>query len=390
MSCTPLETCCSEDRVDLSCIYYNYNLPETTSNLLCYLNGKSNTTVTSILESLDRRLCLEIGGAKVLVTEDDTEAEYLEDKIQINSFLIKEKIVDNCGVETLRISLDVDEIVANFPSLFPTIYTHNNTICGSQSTKIYVTGCIGAPITWWRNSNMIVGEAFTELLVSGIGGIYYAKCGSTNISNSIEIVYTAVCPTPPVPVVTPVPAPTSTPIPNSPTPSPVAPTPVTPIPAPVPIPNPVPVAPTPIPITPTPVPVPVIPSPVPVPVPIVEILCAGGVTGDAGNYTWNDCDGITHSETLGAGVYVCFDANSPHFGISNDGDCDPPVPVPSPVPVAPTPIPPLCSSGEVSETGNYTYTNCEGTTISTTLTAGQIICFDANFPHFGIPVDGGC
>ena len=100
INCDPcLSTDICVDKFDASCISYNFNRPDDTSGLSCFLKLPSNTNLKTILEVLDEKLC---------ALESISDINFID-----NDCISWTKSVSPSGVITILPILDIDCLITN-------------------------------------------------------------------------------------------------------------------------------------------------------------------------------------------------------------------------------------------------------------------------------------
>lgn len=236
----PLDICYEggcEEKISAECVIYKPT--ERTSFLKCFLGISTKTSLETILERLDSKLCTfftfnlnECGQGllqlpnesdfksimermlyylcnlnvnKVKVSESDSTPGYLFDKIIVGECVRKQKTLIN-GAEHLILYLDFNCIAANLPTCVEVIpdcitvdinggstssfnLTANKTqICGQETATLTATNC-STGITWYKDNQVIVNNSN---ILSATAGVYYAVCNGIN-SNAITITNTGDC-----------------------------------------------------------------------------------------------------------------------------------------------------------------------------------------------------
>lgn len=211
----PCSTSCSI-KTSTDCVIYDAN--PHRSNLTCFLGVNNGTSLTKILEILDKKLCIpiskcarerlglgfetdipmavvklldyvcEIEDVKIKVSDEDNSNGYLFDKIETGDCVKKFLTKDYLGNEKVKIELDfpcIESMLSCCGGNNTSITIQGtNTVCGNNSTLLTAVSNCSTPIVW---SNGLTGPT-----IQATAGIYYATCGGRQ-SNTITVTSTGNC-----------------------------------------------------------------------------------------------------------------------------------------------------------------------------------------------------
>lgn len=212
------EPCCNSctEKVSTNCVIYD--VTPNRSNLTCFLGVNNGTSLTKILEILDKKLCIPVSkcakeklglgyetdismavikmleyicqqeDVKIKVSEEDASNGYLFEKVTVGDCIKKSISTDYLGNESLKLELDFpcieDKLSCCGGNNTSISIQGANTVCGNNSTLLTAVSNCSTPIVW---SNGLTGPT-----IQATAGIYYATCGGRQ-SNIITITSTGNC-----------------------------------------------------------------------------------------------------------------------------------------------------------------------------------------------------
>jgi len=172
---------CSEGTITSDCIVIGEDMN------LCALNIKSETSIKKVIKDIDKILC-DIKGSSLTV---------LYDNIVVDGSCIGKQLVNVNGKPSIKLFLDkdclctfIEDCITNENVKAPFIISATKySICRDQKTIL--TSKFNETI-WYNENGAIIGNGINKEV--SLGGNYYGVFNG-KISNIINVIYTADCPT---------------------------------------------------------------------------------------------------------------------------------------------------------------------------------------------------